>query len=92
MLDGTLVSDDEILEVFVPVAEIDQLAKKPWVDNLELASQDTSSVDVGSVWLEALVETEDLGSRSCRHRSEEKRVAKTVLSDVGLRGCPVPSV
>jgi hypothetical protein len=54
--------------------------KKPRVDNLEFSSEHTTRVDVGGVWLEALVEAENLGSTGSWHGCNE-RVADTMLLD-----------
>lgn len=46
VLDGTVVGDDTVLHVVVPEVEADELAEKPWAYDLELASENTASVDV----------------------------------------------
>lgn len=61
-------------------------------DDLELARQDTTLVNVGGVRLEALVVTKDLAGRSSGHGGNQKRVANTMLLDVLLQTVPVPAV
>jgi hypothetical protein len=56
VLNRTLMSNDEILEIFIPQTAIDEFSQEPRVDNLEFASEDTASVDVARVRFKALVE------------------------------------
>ena len=56
VLNRTLMSNDEILEILVPQTAIDEFSQEPRVDNLEFTSEDTTSVDVARVRLKALVE------------------------------------
>ena len=40
------MSDDHILHLVIPELELDELLEEPRANNLELASQDSASVDV----------------------------------------------
>lgn len=46
VLDGAVVGDDMVLHVVVPEVEANELAKKPRTNDLELSSENTTSVDV----------------------------------------------
>ena len=49
VLDRSVMSDDEVLHVIVPETEINELAQEPWADDLELASKNTTGIDVAEV-------------------------------------------
>jgi hypothetical protein len=46
VLNRSVVSDEGVLHGIVPKTTVDEIAKKPWVDDLELSGEDTASVDV----------------------------------------------
>ncbi len=92
VLNRTTVSDDTVLHGVVPKTLLNELTEQPRVDDLELTSEYTARVDVRGVRLEALVEAENLTGRGSRHGSEQERVAKTVLGNLGLEAGPVPEV
>lgn len=46
LLDRATVGNDHILHLIVPELEVNKLAKQPRADDLELASEHTTSVDV----------------------------------------------
>ena len=46
ILDRTIVSDDHILHVVIPETAVDEFAQKPWADDLELASKNTTCVNI----------------------------------------------
>jgi len=46
LLDRATVSNDHILHFVVPELEVNKLAKQPRADDLELAGEHTTSVDV----------------------------------------------
>ena len=71
VLNRALASDDPVAHLVVPEAELDQITEQPRADDLELAGEDTTRVDVRGVRLEALVVAEDLRGRSGRHRSKK---------------------
>lgn len=85
------MSDDTVLHVIIPQTEVDQIAQQPRIDNLELASEHASRVNVRGVGLEALVVAEDLTRARGRHGGDEKRVAKTLTSDLFAQRRPFPS-
>ena len=45
-LDGAIVGDDHVLHFVIPQLEVDKFAQEPGADNLELASKNTTCVDV----------------------------------------------
>ena len=60
VLDGSAIGDDAVLHVVRPETQLNQILKQPRVHHLEFARQDTARVDIGCVWLEAFVISEDL--------------------------------
>jgi hypothetical protein len=40
------MGDDHVFHLVIPQAEVDEFAEKPWADNLELSSEDTTCVDI----------------------------------------------
>lgn len=63
-----------------------------WVNANELSSQYSSSVDIGGVWLETLIVSEDLGGGCGGHGGHEEGVSGTMLLDFLLEGVPVVSI
>lgn len=107
VLDRTTSSNNEVLHLVVPKAEVDEITQQPWAYNLEVSRQDSSSVEHGCVRLEAtlsarelpktdiyspLVPSQDLRGGSSRHRCDKERVPDTVLSDAGPQSSPVPEI
>ena len=46
VLYGSIVSDNHVLHVIIPKANVDEFAEEPWANDLEFTSKDTASVDV----------------------------------------------
>ena len=92
VLDGTVGTDDAVLHVVVPQAELGQIAKQVLVDDDEFAGKGAASVDVRGVGLEAFVVAEDLRGRCSRHGSQQQGVAHAVLFDFVLEHVPFPTV
>ena len=46
VLYGSIVSDNHVLHVIIPEANVDEFSEEPWADNLEFTSKDTTSVDI----------------------------------------------
>ena len=42
----SIVSNNHVLHIIIPKANVDELTKKPWADNLEFTCKDTTSVDI----------------------------------------------
>ena len=56
VLNGTVVGDDHVLHVVVPKTKVNEFTKKPWADNLEFTSENTTGVYVAK--RQALVQIE----------------------------------
>lgn len=91
-LDRPVVGDDHVLHLVIPELQVDELAKQPRADNLELAGENATGVDVAGVRLETFVVTEDLARRGGRHGSKEKGVPETSARHLLLERGPVPEV
>ena len=59
-LDGTISSNQLILEVWGPQSKAGEVHEQVLVHNCELATQHSPHVDVAGVWLKALVVAQDL--------------------------------
>jgi hypothetical protein len=66
-LNGTVILDDLLSDIIIPVIDLRELTKKMWVDYLEFAGQNTSRVDVVREGLNRLIVSQNLGSRGCWH-------------------------
>ena len=92
VLDRATFGNDAVLHVVGPETHLYEIPEKPRVDDLELAGEHTSLVDVGGIRLEALVVAENLRGGSSGHRSKQQTVANTVFLYVLLEGSPIPEV
>jgi len=92
VLDRTLMSNNELLHVFIPQSHLNEISQQPRIDNLEFASQDSSSIDVRSVRLEALIVAQDLTGTGSRHRCNQKTVSETSSDDLLLQAVPFPKI
>ena len=66
------MGDDSVLHRIVPKTALDEVPKEPRVDDLELASEDTTSVDVPVVEGNQVIATyknEQKGRTRCTARS-----------------------
>jgi hypothetical protein len=68
VLHGAAMGDDAVLHRLVPQSELGQVLEQVRIDDLELARQHASGVDVRGVRLETFVVAEDLRGRRSRHR------------------------
>jgi hypothetical protein len=46
VLYGSIVSDDHVLHIIIPKANVDEFTEEPWADDLEFTGKDTTSVDI----------------------------------------------
>lgn len=84
--------NDGGLDAIVPQALLGQVSEQVMVDNLEFSREHTAGVDVGGVWLNALVVAEDLSSGGSWHGSNQQGVADAVLLDLLAQLRPVPQL
>lgn len=59
------------------------------INNLELAREDTSCVDITCVRFNGFIITKNLSCGCCRHRSQEEAVAYTKLGNALSEASPV---
>jgi hypothetical protein len=86
------VGNDGSLDSFVPQALLGQVSEQVVVDDLELAGEHATGVDVGGVRLDALVVAEDLSGGGSWHGSNQQRVAQAVQLDLFTQLGPVPQL
>ena len=67
----------------------DQVFDKVFVDTDELSCQDSSGVDVGSVWLKSLIIAENLTGACSWHRSNQKTVSHTESEKIIFDSLPI---
>ena len=46
VLHGSIVSDNHVLHIIIPKANVDEFSEEPWADDLEFTCKDTTSVDI----------------------------------------------
>ena len=85
------MGDKSVFDGRCPKAYLDQIANQVFVYADELAGEHSPCVHICSEWLETLVVSQNLGSRSSWHRGKEERVSGSVLLHVCLKLSPVIS-
>lgn len=90
ILDRAAIGNDAVLHIVAPEAHIDEVFQKPWVDDLELAGEYTTRVDVRGVRFETFIVAEDLAGGGGGHGSDEKRVTDAMFGNGLLERGPVP--
>lgn len=78
VLDRPIVSYKLVLNLRDPKSDVDQISNKMFIHANKLSSQNSSSVNVCSKWLKALIVPQNLRSGCCWHRSYQKRVSSSV--------------
>lgn len=81
LLNGSLIGNKLVSGFSIPDSELDEVLDQVRVDTDELATEDSSGVNVGGVWLKALIVAHDLSGGCCWHWGNEEGVSGSVLHD-----------
>jgi hypothetical protein len=60
LLDATVVGNQLVSNLIIPEVQADQVSNQMWVHTDEFSSQDSSGIEIGSVWFKAFIITKDL--------------------------------
>lgn len=91
-LNGTIISDQLVLDIRSPKIEFDQIFDEVLIYADELSSQYSSSVYIGSERLEAFIIAKHLGSGGSWHWGNQQGVSGTMLHHIFSKRFPIVSV